>query len=66
MIYYQVTVLDDCEFITILKVGESKEQVIKAIWDDYANNFESPFSCLMGVYAEEVKEVDGYKIKLYK
>lgn len=65
---FEVTVLDDADFETELKVGYSTEEIEKKIWDDY-NNYEtgnSPYSCLMSVRAREIAFVDGYKIILKK
>lgn len=56
---FEVTVLDDMDWETILLVGKSKEQIEQSIWDK-----ESFYSCLSLVTAREITEVDGYKISV--
>lgn len=55
---FAVTILDDADFITELMVGSSEKQVEQRVWN------EDNYSCLMHVKATEVKEVDGYNIRL--
>lgn len=52
---YQCDVTEDCEFITVLVVAESEEDARKQIE-------EMDWSCFMGVYIIEIKDVNGHKI----
>lgn len=56
---FSVAIMEDCEYEDILVVANNKEEAEKKV-----SNMD--WSCLMFCLATEVKEVDGYKIKLKK
>ena len=52
---YQCDVIEDCEFITVLVVAESEEGARQQIE-------EMDWSCFMGVYIIEIKDINGHEI----
>lgn len=59
---FEITYLDDCEWGSYLTVSEDKYEVEKR----ERQHLMDELSCFMTCFADEVVEVDGYKIKLEK
>lgn len=57
---YEVTYLDDCDFGHFLTTGDSAEEVKARA----KTRLEIQSSCLMYFEVKEIKEVDGYPVKL--
>lgn len=60
---YEVCIFDDTDEISYLTVSYKTECELKQFIDD---NGTKVYSCYMGCTVSEVKEVDGYRIKLEK
>ena len=59
---FQITVLDDMDEISYLKVLDKNEDEIKKEIEEKSDDY----SCFMWCSVTEVAEVDGYKITLSK
>ena len=59
---FQITVLDDMDEISYLKVSDKNEDEIKKEIEEKSDDY----SCFMCCSVTEVTEVDGYKITLSK
>lgn len=57
---FMVDIMDDSELCSEIRVGNSKEEVEKKIWD------EENYSCLIFVSVRELTEIDGYKVVFKK
>ena len=57
---FEVSIMDDCESCSEIRVGNSAEEVEQKIWN------EDNYSCLMFVSARELTEIDGYKVVFKK
>lgn len=55
---FMVNYIDDCDDDAYLTVGESLQEVEKR----ERSRLQTECSCLIGCWAYEVKEVDGYEI----
>lgn len=59
---FQITVLDDMDEISYLKVSDKNEDEIKKEIEEKSDDY----SCFMWCSVIEITEVDGYKITLSK
>lgn len=57
---FSISIMDDCETCSEIRIGNSAEEVENAIHE------EDNYSCLMWVMASEIKEIDGYKVTFKK
>lgn len=59
---YEVCIFDDMDEIRYLTVSGKTEYELK----QFIDKSSSEYDCYMGCVITEIKEVDGYKIKLEK
>lgn len=56
---FRVDIIDDCESETVIVASDNKENAEEIVR-------KMDWSCLIFCVAMEIKEVDGYKIRLEK